>query len=59
MLYQKLSGLLNKIMSAEDIDLQQKQTIYHEKEINTLLCGKIDNETNIEIFIKLTPICKD
>ncbi|CAB4168874.1 hypothetical protein UFOVP899_9 [uncultured Caudovirales phage] len=57
-LYQKLHLLLNEIKSIEGLDLKQEKTVYNEEEINAMFKGKIDNETNIEVFIKLNPIPK-
>lgn len=56
-LYQKLSVLLNDIKSIEGFLIQEK-VVYNEEEATVLLKGKVDNETNVEVFIKLNPIPK-
>jgi hypothetical protein len=57
-LYQKLFILLNDIQSIKGLHLKQEKVVFNEKEASTLFKGKVDNETNVEIFIKLNPIPK-
>jgi len=56
-LYQKLSILLNDINSIEGF-LAREKVVYNEEEATALFKGKVDNETNVEITIKLSPIPK-
>lgn len=57
-LYQKLDLLLKELKSIEGLDLKQERSVFSEKEVNTLFKGKVDNETNVEVFIKLNSIPK-
>lgn len=56
-LYQKLSILLNNI-TIESGYLAREKITYNDDEATALLKGKVDNETNVEITIKLSPIPK-
>jgi hypothetical protein len=56
-LYQKLSILLNNI-TIESGYLAREKIAYNDDEATAFLKGKVDNETNAEITIKLSPIPK-
>lgn len=56
-LYQKLSVLLNDINSIEGFLVREK-VVHNDDEATAFLKGKVDNETNVEITIKLSPIPK-
>lgn len=56
-LYKKLDLLLKEIKSIEGF-LAREKIAYNDDEATALLKGKVDNETNVEITIKLSPIPK-
>lgn len=59
LLCNKLNILIKDIMSIEGINLKQQKKFYTEDKISILFTGKMDEETKMNIMIKLNKIKKD